>query len=121
MHYISSSSEHSGTAGPGDRQEWLSKAELASRTGLSPATIQRLKDADRIPYVQPAGKGGKLLFPPDALTRAFLPPPATNTTSTPAPCPAAVPAPGGQVAVHPDPSDAGSGHLAGRRPGWMQL
>ena len=42
--------------------------ELSQTSGLS-STIRRLKDDNRIPYHQPSGKGGKLLFPPDAIER----------------------------------------------------
>lgn len=53
------------------KKHYVTKHELAARTGLSAATIQRLKDQGRIPFFQPAGKGGKLLFPPDAVERAL--------------------------------------------------
>ena len=54
------------------RPRYLSKKELVRVTGLSPATVQRLKDAGAIPFFQPAGPGGKLLFPPDAIEVARL-------------------------------------------------
>lgn len=44
--------------------------ELSQRTGLSASTIHRLKNAGRIPFFQPAGKGGRLLFPADAIEQA---------------------------------------------------
>jgi hypothetical protein len=43
---------------------------LSARTGLSVSTIRRLKNAGKITCFQPAGKCGKLLFPPDAIERA---------------------------------------------------
>jgi hypothetical protein len=49
---------------------YLTKAELARRSGLSPGTIQRYKDKELIPFFQPGGKGGRLLFPPNALEAA---------------------------------------------------
>lgn len=42
---------------------FLSKKQLAAHTGLSASTIQRHKDAGKIPFFQPGGSGGKLLFP----------------------------------------------------------
>ena len=57
--------------------------QLTTRTGLSVATIHRLKAQGKIPFFQPAGKGGKLLFPPDALERAPGPtPPAAQLGSS---------------------------------------
>lgn len=48
---------------------YLSKLELARLSGLSPATIQRLKDSGAIPFFQPGGKGCRVLFPVDAIER----------------------------------------------------
>lgn len=74
---------------------YLTRHELARRTRLSPATIQRLKDAGCIPFYQPGGKGGRVLFPPDAIERA-------------------------QGAAD-DGGENGSGHrLAGPRPAWQR-
>lgn len=67
-------------------------AELSQTSGLSVSTIRRLVRDERIPYLQPSGKGGKLLFPPDAIERTS---PASD-------------------AAHP-----GSGRLAGRLPEWL--
>jgi len=44
--------------------------ELSLHSTLSIATIHRLKKAGRIPFFQPAGKGGRLLFPADAIERS---------------------------------------------------
>ena len=52
--------------------------ELSQTSGLSTSTIRRLKDDNRIPYHQPSGKGGKLLFPPDAIERTS---PASNAAA----------------------------------------
>ena len=49
---------------------YLTKQELAVRSGLSEATIQRYKDSGRIPFFQPGGKGGRVLFPLDAIESA---------------------------------------------------
>ena len=48
---------------------YLDIHELSARTGWSVATIHRLKARGQIPFFQPAGKGGKLLFPADAVER----------------------------------------------------
>ena len=63
---------------PGDekKKRYLDVDELANRSGLSPATIWRLKAAGKIPFYQPAGKGGRVTFPLDALER-------TGQTETP--------------------------------------
>jgi excisionase family DNA binding protein len=47
-------------------------ADLSATSGLSVSTIRRLAREGRIPFVQPSGKGGKLLFPPDAIERSSL-------------------------------------------------
>jgi hypothetical protein len=49
---------------------YLTKKELAARSGLSEATIQRYKDGGRIPFFQPGGKGGRVVFPIDAIETA---------------------------------------------------
>jgi excisionase family DNA binding protein len=77
---------------PTQRRKFLTIAELSAISGLSASTIRRLVRDDRIPFHQPSGKGGKLLFPPDAIERAS---PAAGLGS-----------------------DA-SAQLAGRRPSWM--
>lgn len=51
-------------------RELRSLEELAAYGGLSESTIHRLKRAGKIPYFQPAGKGGRVLFPADALEKA---------------------------------------------------
>jgi hypothetical protein len=66
--------------------------ELSRTSGLSISTIRRLVRDDRIPCVQPSGKGGKLLFPPDAIERSAHMHPETQAAQMP---------------------------LAGRRPAWM--
>jgi hypothetical protein len=48
----------------------LTIEELSSKAKLSIATIHRLKRAGKIPYFQPAGKGGALRFPADAIEQA---------------------------------------------------
>lgn len=51
-------------------RRFLSAKELSAQTGLSRSTIFRLKDQGKLPYHQPAGKNGRLLFPPDAIEQA---------------------------------------------------
>lgn len=71
-----------------DQRNYIDIVELAARTGLSVSTIHRLKRQDKIPFFQPAGKGGKLLFPPDAIERSSCNTyadvmPGSGTTSPP--------------------------------------
>lgn len=48
----------------------LTIQELSARCRLSTSTLHRLKDQGKIPFYQPAGKRGRLLFPLDAIERA---------------------------------------------------
>lgn len=52
---------------PHREQPYLDVGELAARTGLSRATIWRLKKAGKIPFCQPGGKGSRVLFHADAI------------------------------------------------------
>ena len=82
-------------------RKYLTPAELSAHTGLSTRTIYRLKDQEKIPYHQPGGKGGRVLFPLDAIE-----------------CRARDPG----VAA-PDASVSGNGptkRLSGPSPGWMK-
>lgn len=83
-----------------DAQPLVTIEELSRHSRLSVSTIHRLKRAGRIPYYQPAGEGGRLLFPPDAIERA-----GSSKDQ--------IPAAG---------SDQGGGdqRLSGPRPAWMQ-
>lgn len=88
-----------GTPKLGTEKAYLDINELSARTGLSLATLHRLKDRGQIPYYQPSGKGGKLLFPPDAIERVSV----------------------ARERSHSNPSEAGPRqHLSGRCPAWMQ-
>ena len=58
------------THDPSTHRVYLTKQELVARSGLSAATIQRYKDSRRIPFYQPGGKGGRVLFPLDAIEAA---------------------------------------------------
>ena len=53
-------------------KSYLDINELVARTGLSEATIWRLKRAGKIPFFQPGGKGGRVKFPADAIEVAGL-------------------------------------------------
>jgi hypothetical protein len=75
--------------------------QFSTTSGLSVATIRRLARDGRIPYLQPAGKGGKLLFPPDALELADQG--ATHASAQPRPT-----------------TSRQSSHLRGPVPSWMQ-
>jgi hypothetical protein len=48
----------------------LTIKELSAKSRYSVVQLRRLARARRIPFVQPAGPGGKLWFPADALERA---------------------------------------------------
>lgn len=50
-----------------DNRRLLTLKEFSDVSNLSPATIHRLKRMGKIPFFQPAGPRGKLLFPADAL------------------------------------------------------
>ncbi|QDU61706.1 Helix-turn-helix domain protein [Planctomycetes bacterium Pan216] len=80
-----------------DRTSYLTAKELARLSGFSVATIWRLKRDEKIPFVQPGGKHGKVVFPEDALERAN---PSTNP-------------------IAPVLNDKSDEPLPGRRPDWM--
>lgn len=82
-----------------DKKSYLDIGELVAHTGLSEATIWRLKRAGRIPFFQPAGKGGRVKFPEDAIESAGL----TAVRSAP------------RVVDDPHPSE----RLPGPLPKWM--
>jgi excisionase family DNA binding protein len=81
-------------------KKYLTAEQLSRRYGLSTSTIHRLKKAGKIPFLQPAGKGGRLLFPADAIEQSVqsIPQPAENQTGI---------------------ADS-SKRLSGRLPKWMQ-
>lgn len=81
-------------------RDYLSIRDLSAKCGLSFSTIYRLKEQGKIPFFQPAGKRGRLLFPPDAIERTAA---AAAAHSSPP----------------PSASNAG-GRLSGPRPAWMQ-
>lgn len=56
-----------GVSMDGASRQYLKIDELSIKTGLSVPTLRRLVRNKRIPCIQPAGKGGRLLFPSDAL------------------------------------------------------
>ena len=58
-------------AEPQDKKSYLDIDELIVRTGMSRATIWRLKRDGKIPFFQPAGKGGRVMFPEDAIEHAL--------------------------------------------------
>jgi hypothetical protein len=49
---------------------YLTRSELAAKSGLSTSTIHRYKLRWVIPFYQPGGKGARVLFPPDAIEAA---------------------------------------------------
>ena len=60
---------------------YLSITELSARSGLSVSTLHRLKKAGKIPCLQPAGKGGRLLFPADAIEQSSETAATTDATT----------------------------------------
>lgn len=73
--------------------------EFCSVKRLSPATVHRLKNAGKLPFYQPSGKGGKLLFPLNAIELAAS---AASAPSVPS-----------------DARIAGSQRLSGPPPKWL--
>lgn len=73
--------------------------EFCSVKRLSPATVHRLKNAGKIPFFQPSGKGGKLLFPLNAIELAAS---AASAPSVPS-----------------DAGITGSQRLSGPAPKWL--
>jgi hypothetical protein len=53
--------------------KYVTADELAAQSRVSLSTIHRLKNAGKIPYFQPAGKRGRLLFPADAIEQSARP------------------------------------------------
>jgi len=84
----------SATTDPPTDRAYLTKQELVARSGLSAATVQRYKDSGRIPFYQPGGKGGRILFPLDAIETAQRDrasnPPCSPASSEPVGTPNAV-------------------------------
>jgi excisionase family DNA binding protein len=81
------------------KRRYLNIDELSTQTGLSTATIHRLKNQGKIPFYQPAGKRGRLLFPADAIERA------AHAAEQPLPAP---------------PTVEDRPHLSGPPPAWMR-
>jgi len=81
-------------------ENYLDIEKLSARSGLSLATLHRLKRAGKIPFFQPAGKGGRILFPPDAIERA-----GRSATDVP---------------PKVEPAVNSRQHLSGRMPEWMK-
>ena len=57
---------------PTSGRKYLTIKELSEDSGFSVTQIRRWVAAEKIAFFQPGGKGGKLLFPPDALERCSL-------------------------------------------------
>ncbi len=77
----------------------LTLKEFCGVKRLSPATIHRLKNAGKLTFYQPSGKGGKLLFPVNAIELAAS---AASAPSVPS-----------------EPRAAGSQRLSGPAPKWL--
>jgi hypothetical protein len=88
-----------GGSSDGSCSQLLTVEELSVKSRLSVATIHRLKQQGKIPFYQPAGKRGRVLFPPDAIERTAQ---ATSSSAAKA------------------SGNAGNpSHLSGPRPTWM--
>ena len=61
--------------------QYISIQEFSQRSGFSVSQLRRLAKKGAIPALQPGGKGGKLLFRPDAIETCA---PGESTTSAPA-------------------------------------
>jgi hypothetical protein len=92
---------------------YLTKRQLSERSGLSAATIQRYKDSQKIPFFQPSGRGGKLLFPRDAIELARAHSTATQQSTDAVAC--------DPTAIHsPHATETQRGHKQrGPRPRWQ--
>ena len=55
-----------------DNDRPITIRELNEKSRCSISTLRRLVRDRKIPYFQPAGKGGKLSFPPDAVERTCI-------------------------------------------------
>ncbi len=84
---------------PIDTLQLVDLKKICGVTQLSPSTIHRLKNAGKIPFYQPSGKGGKLLFPLNAIELAAS---AESAPSVPS-----------------DAEIAGSKRLSGPAPKWL--
>ncbi len=75
-----------------ESQQLISIQELSKRSGVPVVTLRRWARAGSIPFFQPGGKNGRLLFPVDAIEASYFSHP-TSECATP---------------------------RAGRLPGWMK-
>lgn len=79
-----------------DPKSYLDVNELVALTGLSEATVWRLKRAGKIPFYQPGGRGGRVKFPVDAIEVAAQetqpePPSAVDDSGSPERLPGPIP------------------------------
>jgi hypothetical protein len=86
--------------------QYLTRQQLAARSGLSASTVQRYKEQNLIPYFQPGGKGARVLFPMGAVEAASATAKLQKLTAT------------GQ-AIDADLPRVRKSPLAGRSPRWM--
>lgn len=71
-----------GTNDMDGEKELMDIKELADRTGLSVSTLRRFVRQRQIPFLQPAGKGGKILFPFDVVSSLQTNVPAQQSAPT---------------------------------------
>lgn len=95
---------------PEDLGHYITIDELSAQSRLSKSSLYRLKDDGLLPYFQ-RRRGGKLLFPPDALEQAM----ARMQQRAESP-PSAPPSPPTEATALP-PAKAAK-PLSGRRAAW---
>lgn len=64
----------------GNETRLLTISELSTQSRLSVSQLRRLVKAGRIPFLQPGGPRGKLLFPSDALLKNAEPSKQASST-----------------------------------------
>jgi hypothetical protein len=101
----------SDSTDPSPPAAFLTKQQFVVMSGLSGATVQRYKDAGRIPFYQPGGPGCKLLFPADAIE-------AARRLAQLEPTESATPAASGHKGASPRD---GRERLAGPKPRWRTV
>ena len=95
------------------RRRYITREQLVADTGLSVATVQRLKRSGKIPFFQPGGPGTRVLFPTDAIEAAKRPggTQASHANSTAAHA--------AETGPNPPTETTGSRELSGPRPRWQ--
>lgn len=64
-----------------ESQQLISIQELSKRSGVPIVTLRRWARAGSIPFFQPGGKNGRLLFPVDAIEASYSSDPTSERTT----------------------------------------